>query len=328
MFTMEKGKFLIDNTPQADVSDGITFICTFSRRIMVPFFFRAFNKMSMPRSKIHLIVYDNTDDTLLATALIEEVNKVRDKFLSVRLYKSYLPGKGNILGSGNEQFKASKLFNIWKMWLSMREMIKTDTFFVLEDDTIAPPDAFQRLYKLLLSHKGIGFATAIETGRTTYPWVPVRLGVHKSKMRGLKVIERRSFSPFTRGVKEIDCAGVYCFAARTKAYLSGFRGYDPINLKVPFFALDNVLTYNMKKHGWKLLADFGCWCSHLQASSARIIAFGKNQAVEMADLWIEKYHNYASGLEILPKNAKPRRYRVRRAAPSWELEPEIKEEKK
>jgi len=275
--------------------------------------------MKLPKKDIHLLVYDNTEDEPLKEELLKEVQPLTSEFRSVRLFKSYLPGKGNIMGSGNEQFKKSKLNNIWKMWLRMRSMIYTDTFFVLEDDTIAPPDAFQKLYKTLKSHKGVGFVTGIETGRFAYPWLPVRLGVHYVKMQGLKILERRSLNPNTKGIVPIDAAGVYCFAARTKAYLSGFHGYDPIELKVPFFGLDNVLTYNMKKHGWQVLADFSVWCSHLEASAGRLIAFSKDQAIEMADIWLPQYNNYAHGVEVKPKGSRDRRLRVTKLAPYWSL---------
>ena len=318
---MAKGKFLLNTLKKSDEKEGITLIITFSRKVFVPYFFRAFNEMLLPKKDIHLLVYDNTEDEPLRKELEQEIDFLNFGWKSVRFYKSYLKGKGNIMGSGNEQFKKSKLQNIWSMWLSMKKMIKTDTFFVLEDDTIAPPDAFKKLLLALGRSKSIGLVTAIETGRFAYPWLPVRLGVHKLKMDGLKVLERRSFPPNTKGIKPVDAAGVYCFAARTKAYLSGFHGYDPIALKVPFFGLDNVLTYNMTLHGWKVLADFSCWCSHLQATSARIIAFSKEQAIEQADIWLPKFNNYAHGVEIKTKKQKSRRYQVHKPAQSWELFP-------
>jgi len=331
-----RGRFLFNNLKPEEKKEGITLIITFSRKLFVPFFFAAFKNLKLPRKDIHLLLYDNTDDEPLAQELLAEFDKIKEQFKSARFYKSYLKGRGNISGSGNEQFRNSKLHNIWLMWNSMKKMIFTDTFFVLEDDTICPPDAFSRLYKLLMSSKRIGFATGIETGRNPRPWLPVRLGVHKIKMQGLKILERRSLSPYLKGVHPVDAAGVYCFAARTKAYLDGFEGYDPIALKVPFFGLDNVLTWNMKKHGWRVLADFNVWCLHLEASSARVIAFGKDQAVEMIDIWLPHANNYACGVEVKKKNQKARRLQVKKPAPSWSLEPEfdlnepkkIKKEKK
>ena len=319
---MGNGRFLVNTLQKSEEKGGVTLILTFSRKVFVPYFFRAFNNMTLPKKNIHLIVYDNTDDGPLQAELMKELEFCFHGFKSIRFYKSYLKGKGNITGSGNEQFKNSKLQNIWSMWIRMKRMITTETFFVLEDDTICPPHAYTRLMRLLMRNKRIGFVTAIETGRHSYPWLPVRLGVHKVKMQGMKVLERISFNPNTKGVVPVDAAGVYCFAARTQAYLDGFKGYNPISLKVPFFALDNVLTWNIKNSGWKVYADFSLWCSHLEASSCRIIAFGKDQAVEMMDIWVPTCNNYANGVEIKRKGQKARRLQVRKPALSFCLDGE------
>ena len=314
-----KGKYLLNNLKEKDKHDGITLICTFSRAVLVPYFFAAFRKLKLPRQPIHLIIYDNTQDEVLKKALLDQLERLPSSFKSVRMYKSYLKGRGSIAGSGNEQFKNSKLWNIWLMWLKMKGMIHTETFFVLEDDTICPPNAFIRLMGLLHRNPRVGFATAIETGRSSMPWVPVRLGVHHVKMKGMKVLERHSLDPNTKGVVPIDAAGVYCFAARTKAYLSGFKNYDPVKLKVPFFALDNILIWNIKLNGWEILADFSLWCSHLEVTGARIIAFSKNQAIETSDVWLPQYNNYGTNIEIKNKHHRPRKHRISKFAQTWEI---------
>ena len=277
----------------------------------------------MPRKDIHLLIYDNTQDGLLQMKLEEAIKKIQDKYKSVRLYKSYLKGRGSIAGSGNEQFRNSKLYNIWVMWKRLftnkNTMIHTPTFFQIEDDTICPPYCYEKLFKTLKTDPKIALVTGISTGRNPFPWFPVRLGIHNMKMKGFKILERHSLDPYTKGIVEVDGTGVFCFAARTDLFLKGFKNYDPQKLKVPFFALDNVFIWNIKKQGYRILADFDVWVSHLECAGARIIAFSKGQAVEMVDLWVPKFHNYAQGIEVLKKDHKSRRYRVREHAPTWEL---------
>ena len=314
-----KPKFLINNMKRSTAQEGITLVVTFSRRLFVPMFFKALEGMKLPRKDMHLLIYDNSIDVLLGNELTEKCYGLMHKFKSVRLYKSYLKGRGNISGSGNQVFKWSKLYNIWHMWKRVYPMVKTETFFQLEDDTISPPDAFTRLYPTLLKDPKIAMVTGISTGRAPAPWVPVGLGVHHMKMKGLFCLERHSCDPETKGIIEVDGCGVYCFAARTKAFMSGFEGYDPVKLNVPFFGLDNIMTWNMKLKGYKLFADFSVWVSHLQASSARIIAFGKDQAIEMYSVWLPKCNNYVQGVQVKKKGYKPRRYAVKKHAQSWEL---------
>ena len=316
-------KYLINNLKRKDKAEGITLVITFSRLIFVEMFFKSLENMKLPRKDMHLLIYDNSVDPILASALEQKCYGLMHEFKSVRLYKSNLKGRGNIMGSGNEDFSQSKLYNIFHMWkkiyVTNGGMIYTDTFFQLEDDTIAPPNSFNVLYPTLLKSSKTAMVTGIETGRSPVPWIAVGLGVHKLKMKGLFCLERHSLNPNTKGIVEVDGCGVYCFVARTKPFQSGFKNYDPVKLNVPFFGLDNIMTWNIKKHGYKIFADFSIWCSHLNASSARIIAFSKEQAIEMFSVWLPKCNNYAQGIEVKDKNQKPRRFRVRKHATSWEI---------
>lgn len=318
-----KGKYIINTLDPKDKKTGVTLICCFSRKIFVPFFFSALEKIKMPRKDIHLLVYDNTQDGLLQFELEKEIKKIQDKYKSVRLYKSYIKGRGNIAGSGNEQFDNSKIHNIWVMWkrlfVNKNTMIHTPTFFQLEDDTISPPYCYKKLFKTLKKDPKIAMVTGISTGRNPYPWFPVRLGVHTAIIKGFKILERHSLSPYTKGIVDVDSSGVYCFAARTALFKKGFKNYDPKKYKTPFFGLDNVLTWNITRQGYRILADFSVWVSHLECAGTRIIAFSKDQAVEMVDIWVPKFHNYAQGIEIKKKGQRDRRYQVRKHAQTWEL---------
>ena len=317
-----RGKFLINTLKPEEKQEGTTLICCFSRMIFVPYFFACLKNLKMPRKEIHLLIFDNTQDGLLQMKLEEQIKKIQNKYKSIRLYKSYLKGKGAIAGSGNEQFDRSKLHNIWSMWKRLftdrSKMIFTPTFFQLEDDTIVPPHAYKRLFSILYKNPKVAMATGIATGRNPYPWFPVRLGVHRAKIQGFKILERHSLNPHTKGVVDVDCSGVYCFAARTDFFIKGFKNYDPKKYNVPFFGMDNVLTWNIKQQGYKILADFSVWCSHLNCAGNRIIAFSKDQAVEMADIWVPKFHNYAQGIEIKKKGQRDRRYQVTKHAQTWE----------
>ena len=318
-----KGRYIINTMKRNDYRKGITLILTCSKKRLLPFFFKSLRDMDLPRENMHLLVYDNTNDPAYLEKLRDEIDeflclKCR-QFKSIRLYKSYLKPKASLTGSENELFTASKLWNIWNMWKKIYSMIYTETFFQLEDDTIAPPDTFKRLYKLLMTDPKVGFVTAIETGRNALPYSAVRLGVHKVIMRKGKLLKRESFDPDTKGVQKIDAAGVYCFVARTKAYRSGFIDYEAPANAFSLFAMDNVLTYNMKKHGWKLLADFNCWCGHMQISMGRICIFGKEQSLQYVDLYLPKYNTYAIRIEIKKHNQPYRTYRVKKPATCFNL---------
>ena len=321
-----KGKFVYNTLKPETKKDGITLVVTISKIQMLPFFFEGLKNMDLPREEMHLLIYDNTDSPAVLEAIHEGLEFCLcpkcPQFKSIRIFKSFLKPKGALMGSGNEIFKKSKLANIWHMWQRIYKMVWTDTFFQLEDDTICPPDSFRRLWGLLQADSSVGFVTAIETGRNAIPYVPVRVGVHKIKLKRGKLIKRESFDPEITGVQEIDSSGVYCFAARTEAYKTGFIDYKPIANIFSLFAMDNVLTYNIKQHGWKLLADFDCWCGHLQLCSGGISIFGKDQALHYVDLYIPEYDNYAIAIEVKKPGQKKREYKILKPAPVFSFEPD------
>ena len=314
-----EGKYIINTIDDKTKNKGVTLVCCFSRRFFIPIFFKALEQMEIPRKKVHLIVYDNTDDKQLEADLIPVVEGLSDSYLSVRLYKNYFPCKYHSDGLSNRLFTESKTSNIWEMWKDLPNHIHTDYFFQLEDDTVAPADAFTVLFRDLKQNLDAAYVTGIETSRNAIPWLPVRLGVHQMKVCPCggknKILERHSLDPETQGVKPITCSGVYCFAARTKEFFSGLKGFDPYKINPPIWALDMLFTRNMRLQGHAIYANFNIWCTHLHASGARIIAWGKEQAVEMVDLWLPEFGNYAMGVEVC-KDDKPK---VITPAPSWEI---------
>lgn len=279
-------------------NNEITFVGTFSRYNMVKPWFDALEKMQLPRNKIHLLIYDNSQSSLLSIALKDKCSHLKKSFLSVDYYYSGRRGGTTLNGQSNDNFETSKLKPIWEMWKDIKDMIKTEIFFLVEDDTVAPPNAFNVLVEDLLTLENASFVTGIETGRGVLPWQNVRLGVHNMEVVNNKVLKRISLDPNSEGIHKIDGSGVYCFACFTKDYQDAFGTMDEWVDQVPFFAMDNILTYNMKLNGKELYADFSIWCDHLHQSGGQLFPFNKKQAVIMADLWIPEFNSYAQGIEI------------------------------
>jgi len=314
-----KGKFLINTLKDKTKKEGWTIVCCFSRRFYIPLFFKALDQMDIPRDQVHLLVYDNTDDKQLEADLISVVERLKEHYASVRLYKSYLHSKYTTDGKPSKPFKDSKTSNIWEMWKDLKNHIQTPFFFQLEDDTIAPPHAFALLTRDLTQNLDAAYVTGIETSRNSIPWMVTRLGVHQMSVCPCggrnKILKRHSLDPETKGTVPITCSGVYCFAARTEEFFDGLKEFDPYKINPPIWALDMLFTRNMRLQGHAIYANFNVWCTHLHSSGARVIAWGKEQAVEMIDIWMPECDNYAMGIEVCkdgkPKDIKP--------ADSWEI---------
>jgi len=176
------------------------------------------------------------------------------------------------------------------------DLITTDRFVQLEDDTLAPVDTIPRLLSLLEKHKNCGIATAIETGRSFEPWIKTRTGVHYLKMKENKLMERISLSPWHKGLVKVDGCGYYCFATWTHLWKETFKLMPKDMSDIPRFAMDNIQTNKVLALGFDILADFSLWCTHMNLTPEKILFWGRPQAVKMADLWIPRYNTYAQGI--------------------------------
>lgn len=278
----------------------IDLFVTFSRKGCVKPFFPSLLNLDIPGEKINLHIYNNTSKLNLTKELRKWMEICKDYFGKIVYYQSDRRIGATMMGMSNENFDESKLKPIWEMWCDIKKMISTEIFMIIEDDTLVPRNAFWKLLEDLLTLDKAGFVTGIETGRSPFEWSPVRLGIHKMWVKGNHIIKRISLDPKLQGIHEIDASGVYCFLAWKKAYEKGFVGMEKYVYRTPFFGMDNILTYNIKRGGYKLYADFDVWCVHIQSGLSKLMQFGKETCVIMADVWIPEFNNYGQG--IVPKD--------------------------
>ena len=165
-------------------TNEITLIVTFSRQQMVEPFFDAFNKIDMPRSRINLIIFDNTENNALHGLLQSKLSNLpfnkKDGFKSIYLHISGRKGGATLLGMENKDFYKSKLNPIWEMWRDMIKLVKTPYFIVLEDDTIVPKHAIIKLLNDLFSLDNAGniTMTAFNTTYFNYTNSTMTIGYH------------------------------------------------------------------------------------------------------------------------------------------------------
>jgi hypothetical protein len=313
---VKSGTFIFDNTAGCDMKEGFTLALCFSRRWCVRPFFDAFNKLELPMKDCHLLIFCNKDSVLLENDLLERAKVYSDAFKSVRLYSSYRKCKGTNSLIPSDPEHRGKLPYIYAMYLDIVDLVTTDRFVSLEDDTLVPPDAVTRLLSTLSDHGNKAFVSGIETNRGPYEDVKTRLGVHYIKRRGNRILERVSLDPDTRGIVPVDAAGWYCFATTRDIFLSGFLGIEKYFYEIPRFALDMFHTNNLRQRGVPIIADFDIWCYHIEPRATDILLWGKEQAVEMADYWIAKYGVYAEGI-IMNREAASRSKIRPKSVPIW-----------
>jgi len=292
--------FLLKPTRTLFKKDDITIVITFSRLWCVDLFFKKFYKIKFNKTfnphRFHLLIYDNTESIDLQRSLLEHLAPINSKFQSITYYKSYRRTGDLRTGEIQTDVMRSKLPFIFAMHLDFVQLIKTDKFVLLEDDTLMPDNCVIKLLTILSKNKRCGVATAIATGRSPYRTTKTRLGVHYIKRRGDFIYTRYTPLPMKKGIVEVDACGWYCCASYTKLWKDGFKGMKKYFKKIPRFALDNFHTNNIKRKGFKILADFSLRCEHMNLSGGRVLYWTIDDAMPMLDEWLPKWNNYAQGV--------------------------------
>jgi len=262
--TGKEAEFLIDNINAGNCEKGYTLILCFSRVGCVQPFFERFKKLKFNKKKCHLLVFDNTDDALLSKALLPYATSFVCDFISVRYYKTYRKGGCVLRGERNDDFYKSKIWDISEMQHDIISLITTDVFVQLEDDELPQnPYTIPRLLKLL-KQPGVHLSTGVSSARNP-ELLPVGMGVHQIVERdGDRIIKRICCSPKTKGIVEVQGTGFYCFAAYSNFWLSALDDARNVASGLPHWAFDTWVTNQITKNGGKILADFSCWCDHVQ----------------------------------------------------------------
>lgn len=289
---------LIDTSEDVNKEKGFTLVLTFSRRWCVKPFFDNFKKMKIPWEDCHLLIFDNSDNALLTSELIDQAEKIRDEPISIRYYKTYRRGVDRIKTDEDIGFKGSKLPFIYAMQQDIINLVTTPVFVQIEDDTLPPANAVPRLLHLLNKRRNAGIVTAIETGRSHDPTMKSRTGVHYMHMENGKIIKRYSLSPWEKGIKKVDGCGYYCFATWRDLWRQTFRLMPEDMTDMPRFAMDNIQTNKVKELGFEIYADFSLWCVHMNVIPEGILYWKKSNAVKMVDWWIPELNTYAQGIMI------------------------------
>ncbi|MBA7578760.1 hypothetical protein ES708_20625 [subsurface metagenome] len=302
-------EMLVDTTKGKDMKKSFTLIMCFSRAWCVQNFFTAFNHLSIDMKNCHLIIFDNSDNRTLQSALEKKMEVYKDAFYTARLYKTWRQGGKELVTMENAEWSVGKLPFIYEMHKDFLRMCTTKTFVLLEDDTLPPykthPDVVMRMLSILKDHPKAAVVTALATGRSSTAYAKTRLGVHYLKREGNKVIWRLSPNPKMRGLKQVDATGWFCCAALKDPWLRAFDGMDQYVHDVPRFALDVVHTNNIKKLGYDLLADFDMCCIHMNHTPNEILFWGRKQARPMLDLWLPEWKVYAQGVLLTAPECKP-----------------------
>jgi hypothetical protein len=267
-------------------------IC-FTRPWCVKPFFKRFKGLKFDRKNCHLLLFDNSDNITLEQELWKVLVPLQKQFRSVRWFKTWRQGGSVVRGQLNNDFYKSKIFPISQMQYDIAQLVHTPVFVQLEDDELPQNKRTIPILLNLLKRPNVGLATGVSSARNP-ELLPVGMGVQQVlQMDGPRVTKRICCWPDTKGVVEAQATGFYCFATYTALWKKCLNDAAKVASNLPHWAFDTWVTHRVICRGWKILADFGCWCDHAQLFVGKIYLFNKKDAVIDCYVFIKELGVYA-----------------------------------
>lgn len=226
--------------------------------------------MDLPRQSMEIVFFNDTRDVLLQQILHNWLLQHGQDFNGATLYQSgrEIPNEFDI---------AYRRTRICVMKEKSKELIANSKYiFGLEDDTIAPPNAFTRLLEHITANSSCAVVSGVEVGRHTIPFIGVWT------IEPLEDPIKISSVPYmSKGTQEVDGCGWYCYITPTDLYKQAHYRYEAECL-----GPDVVYAWDQRRAGYKVLVDWNVLCNHMMENGKWLIPSNNTAQI----VW-DKYNN-------------------------------------
>lgn len=234
-----------------------TFVSLISRDEVLGDYFAQIPTLGIPKNS-HWLIMADTNDPKLVERIRTLANTQVGNFSSVRMF---VTGTQNETYSRDFEVRGLRIGNLIKIIINQAaaRMGGTPYLFMVEDDTIAPPNAYKRLKKIIEGRPNMAYASGIECGRGFTKHTGVcRLTEDE---RG-EVIARHIPKMKNHGVEPIQGGGWYCWIGRVPLLK---RYADTQKMKAidgKMLGPDVLMVYDLTKMGFEAVVDFSIQCLH------------------------------------------------------------------
>ncbi len=236
------------------------------------------DEIDMPFDQTELFFYIDTDDQKIIKRIADFVEARKEKYNGSKIMVSGNPAPTNTRISIQRQ-------RIIDMKEKSKKAIKGTYIFGIEDDTLVPKDAFQKLYKNFRENYNIGYIEGVQVGRHGIRMV----GVWKQDRLKNPTVQRTMEPALYETLEPITGGGFYCYM--TLAYL-----YDKIEYRfgAECFGPDVCFVNDVLREGYKAYVDWDIKTIHMTPKEDLLVD-GKIVSVvwkkEKGGWQLQTYHN-------------------------------------
>jgi len=220
-------------------------------------YFKSLSHLDKQNADVQLLFYDNSCDTDFGNLLKTYMQKHKNEFSHMNYIKDETPPMaGKIL----KEEAVARIMN------EALKFISTEFMFELEDDVVAPSNAFKKLLEHLSSRPQTAFVQGVTLSRwdklTPNAGVIREVVTHPKNLELSKAYNVSSLPMKLTGLEPIGTVGFTCYAARTSRLREvGFRTDSNGN------GPDVLLGMDLNKKNWDVLIDWSVRCGHCVVSS-------------------------------------------------------------
>lgn len=236
----------------------------FTRLWSVDAFLQSINAMYIIKNSTEVIFYNDTNDSELQEQLAIWLDIFGPDFNGAKLYQS-----NN--SRPNEFDVVDRRLRICDMKEKSKALLSDDSVYVmgLEDDTIAPPNAFLRLLGHLAADDDVAISSGVEAGRHAVEMIGAWDISPVSNPQKASTVKYRRW-----GTQEVDGTGWYCYMTYAGLYKQAQYRYEAECL-----GPDVVYSLDQRKKGYKVLIDWTISCKHLLENGTYILPSENSQTV-------------------------------------------------
>lgn len=236
---------------------NLTFVSLISRDVVLDEYFNQLKTLGMPSNTHWLIIVDSNSEQFIDK--IKGYQKKHESlFLSSRMF---VTGEDSLAYCRDFESRGMRIANFIKIIINdtAKKFGGTPYLFMVEDDTLAPKDAFKKLEKLSKKNLNVAYASGIECGRgyTRHTGV-CTLTTDDSG----EIIKRHIPKMQDKGIIPIQGGGWYCWIGNTEKLLDyinqrPMRCYDGKML-----GPDVMMVYDLREMGYECYCDLSVQCQH------------------------------------------------------------------
>lgn len=225
-----------------------TLFVPFTRLWFVDRFLLNLERMELPWEAVDVLFYNDTNNAELQSKLLSWLERFKPILNGARIYQSGNPplGEFDVMQARRDRIVRVKQH-------SAKLIGNSKYVFCLEDDTIAPTDALERLEHYFLADPLTAVASGVQVGR----WAYRIIGAWEISPL-LDPTNVRTVAYQGTGAQEVDGTGWFCYLTTTQLYKATKYRYEAECL-----GPDVCYGWDLKKNGYKVFLDWDVSCAHV-----------------------------------------------------------------